>query len=514
MTVEPIGILIALAGLYAMAAGLGAGAYLLSACALLGAAAALILPALGGANIQPAHFALVFVAISVALRPRSLVACLSCLSYPGPGFWFTLFTLYSVLTAFFMPRIFHGSTIVYSLARNNDLHAILSAPLAPSTSNLTQSVYMLGSLAIFAIIGGFARLGGSAIVARALIVTAILCLCFAIADVVTYATNTSELLSIIRNANYRMLNDGEIQGFKRIVGSFTEAGAFGYAALALFSFTLMLGLEGFPSTSLAPITAALATALILCTSTTAYVASGVTALIVVAFCIARILRRRATPRHLAYVATCLLAVPLLVMVVMLIPAVWQSVSNLVHATLTTKLETQSGEERMRWNVQALNAFFDTSGMGAGLGSVRASSFLVALLANVGVPGAVLFLIFLASLVRSVLRREPGRSLDDMIGVSALLSCTAQITAASISAGAIDLGPLFAITAGLATAYAIGPMRRPSRAIGRTMRRLALPPSSLTSDFNQLAPAPLQRSGGAADARRARFASRDGAQGHV
>lgn len=512
MTIEPIGILVALAGLYAMAAGLGAGAYLLSACTLLGAAAALILPDLGGANIQPSHFALVFLACSVALRPKTLVACLSCLNYPGPGFWFTLFTLYSVLTAYFLPRIFHGSTIVYSLARNNDLHLILSTPLAPSTSNLTQAVYMLGSLAIFAIIGGFGRLGGSVIVARALIVTAILCLVFAIADMATYATNTTELLSIIRNANYRMLNDGEIQGFKRIVGSFTEAGAFGYAALALFSFTLMLGLEGFPSTLLAPITAALATALILCTSTTAYVASGITALIVVAFCIARILRRRATQRHLAYVAVCLLAVPLLVMVVMLIPAVWESISNLVHATLTTKLESRSGEERMRWNVQALDAFFDTSGMGAGLGSVRASSFIVALLANVGIPGAILFLIFLASLVRSVLRRKPGQSLDDMIGVSALLSCIAQITAASISAGAIDLGPLFAITAGLATAYALGPMRRRIRVAGNGIHRLALSSPPFGSHFQHPLPAP--RSGGAADARQTRFASPNGAQGHV
>lgn len=457
MIIEPIGILLVLAGIYTMAAGLSAGMYLLCICTLLGAAAALILPALGGANIQPSHFALVFLAAAVALRPGTLAASVSCLSYPGPGFWFTLFTLYSVLTAFFLPRIFAGTTIVYSLARNDDMHRILSTPLAPATSNLTQAVYMLGSLCCFAIVAGFGRLGGMTIVARALIAASAACIFFAIADLVTYATNTSDLLSIIRNANYRMLNDGDIEGFKRIVGSFPEAGAFGYAALALFTFVLMLSLEGFPARSLGLLTSALAIALVLCTSTTAYAASAVTALIVFVFCLARILRNTATPRHLVYVAVCLFALPLLVMTAMLIPGIWESISKLVHATVTTKLESQSGEERMRWNVQALNSFLETSGMGAGVGSIRASSFIVALLANIGIAGTVIFFIFLVSLVRSVLRRNTAPGAEQMIGMAAMLASIAQVTAASISAGAIDLGPLFAITAGLAASYALGPL---------------------------------------------------------
>jgi hypothetical protein len=416
----------------------------------------LILPALGGANIQPSHFALLFLAVAVALRPRMLSASLSSLNYPGPGFWFTLFVFYSVVATAFLPRMFAGGTIVYSLARGSDVHRILSTPLAPTSTNLTQSIYLLGSLCCFAIVTGFARVGGMAIVARAFVVSSAICVFFAVADLATYATNTTDLLAFIRNANYRMLSDGDIQGFKRIVGSFPEAGAYGYAALALFSFILVLGVEGFKAPFLWSITLLLGISLLLCTSTTAYAAGAIVALLVLVFCLIRVVRSTATSRHLAYIAGCLFALPLLVMTIMLIPSAAESISNLINATVTTKLESTSGEERLRWNSQALTSFFDTSGMGAGLGSIRTSSLIVALLANVGLPGTILFLVFLVSLVRSVLRRR-GNGIEQTVGLAAWFSCIAQVAAASISAGAVDLGPLFAITSGLSVAYALGPL---------------------------------------------------------
>src|SRR5262245_29928160 len=216
MSVEPIGILLALAGLYAVVAGVGVGIYLLSLCTILGAAAALVLPGLGGASIQPSHFMLGFLALAVLLWPPTLTAAVSSLRYPGPGFWFALFVLYSVLTALFLPRIFAGATLVYSLSRTDELHQIVSSPLAPTTSNVTQSVYLIGSLFSFAAVAGFSRLGGMRLVAQALIATSVVCIVFAIADLATYATGTAELLSFFRNANYRMLDSGHIEGFKRI----------------------------------------------------------------------------------------------------------------------------------------------------------------------------------------------------------------------------------------------------------------------------------------------------------
>lgn len=480
MSIEPIGILTAFLGIGSIVLGLNAGAYILCISALLGAAAAVLLPALGNASVQPFHFVLAFLIVGVALRPGIMTVCLRSLSYPGPGFWYAIFVLYSILTAMFLPRIFSGATVVYALARGNDIRGIVMNPLAPSTSNVTQAVYMLGSLCCFAISAGISRLGGFETFARALILTAGLCVFFAIADIATYMTGTAYLLDPIRNANYRMLDDGAIEGFKRIVGSYTEAGAFGYAALALFAFLLMLKLEGFHSRFLGWITAALAIALLLCTSTTAYVATGVTCLIVLGFCAYRVLQLRATSRHMIYVGTCVVILPLLIMAIMLIPAASDTVGNLIHATMTTKLDSQSGEERMRWNSQAMITFFDTGGLGAGLGSVRASSFVVALFANVGVLGAIIFFLFFLSLVRWTLSRRNATALEAAVGSAALLSCIAQFVASSITAGSVDLGPLFAIAAGLAAGYGLGPI--PIRSAETPFRKGQLPANSASLRF--------------------------------
>jgi hypothetical protein len=458
MKIELIGFLFTAAGLYALFNNTRSAVYILCFSILFGAAAALKLDSVGGASIQPFHFFLVFFVAIISLRPALLGASLSSLQYPGPGFWLLVFTLYGALTAVFLPRLFESATIVYSIARGGELHRIVSSALAPTSSNFTQSIYMLGNLVCFAFVTGIARMGGMALFARALIVTSIGCLVFAIADLVTYNTGTAELLSVIRNANYRMLNDGDIAGFKRIVGSFSEAGVFGYVTLALFAFVLVLILEGYPQRSLPLLAGALLIALLLCTSTTAYVASAATLLLVLGLCISRMLRRSASIRHMGFVGLCTAVIPMTVMMVLLIPQVTQSVSDLLSVVLANKLETQSGEERMRWNAQALISFIDTSGLGAGLGSIRASSFVVALLANVGIVGTMLFAVFMASLIKNHLKRRGASPMEKAIGLAALVSSFAQLFAASVSAGSIDLGPLFTLTSAIAAAYALGPYR--------------------------------------------------------
>lgn len=462
MKIELIGFLFAAAGAYAMFNYTRLAIYILCFSTLFGAAAALKLESVGGASIQPFHFMLVFIVAIVSLRPTLLTVSLSSLQYPGPGFWLLLFTAYGTLTAVFLPRLFESATVVYSIARGSELHRIVSSALAPTSSNFTQSIYMLGNLTCFAIVSAIARLGGMVLFAKALIVTAIGCLAFAVADFVTYKTGTADLLSVIRNANYRMLDDGDIAGFKRIVGSFSEAGVFGYVTLALFSFVVVLVLEGYPQRTLPLLAAALLVALLLCTSTTAYVASAATFLLLLILCLIRVVRRTASFRHLGFVSICIGLIPLAVMMVLLTPQIAQSIGDLLSVVLANKLETQSGEERMRWNAQALISFLDTSGLGAGLGSIRASSFVIALLANIGIVGALLFVVFMASLIKYHLRRRGASPMEKAVGLAALVSSISQLFAASISAGSVDLGPLFTLTTGLAAAYALGPYRPESR----------------------------------------------------
>jgi O-Antigen ligase len=451
MTVEPIGLICLLAGLFILWSGPKAGFYLLCPAMLLGAAAAIKLPAIGGASVQPAHILLGFVAIAVFQRSELRQASVKTLAFPNAGFWFCLFVFYGCVSAFFLPRIFANLTYVYSLARYGDEVGIQVLPLAPRASNITQAAYLAGNFICFVAAAAFAQRGGASVIARSIVVAAILCLIFAAADVLTNATNTQELMAFIRNANYRMLYEGEIGGLKRIVGSFPEAGAYSYAALGLYGFTLALWLDHYPLRHLGVICSLLLFTLLLSTSSTAYVSLLAFSLLVLAVCLSRSSTGSATPRQISFVGLTFLVLPILLLAAMLLSDLWSALSNLFDAALVTKLESPSGVERMLWNEQALVAFLDTVGWGAGVGSVRASSFIVALAAAVGLPGVFLFGAFLSRLWRAPATQIPLKVPDAIVMRAAGMACFAQFIAAMVSAGGTDLGLYFSMMAGVASA---------------------------------------------------------------
>jgi hypothetical protein len=477
MTLEPLGWFFLPLGVLTLWRGPSLGLFLLCPATLLGAAAAIKLPAVGGASIQPAHLLLGFLTISV-LRERSLwQVALRSLAFPNAGFWFALFVAYGCMSALFLPRIFAGLTYVFSLARFGDDVGIQLLPLAPRSSNITQAAYLIGNFVCFAVVAAYARMGGLSIIARSIVLTAVLCLVFAAADLLTYVTNTQYLLSFIRNANYRMLSDGEIGGLKRIVGSFSEAGAYSYAALALYAFVLALWLEAYPMKRLGLLCSLLLATILLSTSSTAYAAVLVFSLITLLGCLSRSAHSKATSRQMSYVGLTFLVLPIILMATMLLSSVWSTITALFDATIANKLGSQSGVERMLWNEQALVTFLDTSGMGAGVGSVRASSFIVALAASVGVPGVLLFAAFLFSLWRTASIHTNSSSLEPIVIRAGSAACLAQFIAATISAAGTDLGLFFSIVAGLASVPVA------SRTIGTAWRRGSAavprsPPSAL------------------------------------
>lgn len=453
MILEPIGVAIMIVGLLTFVYGIGFGLAILMSLLAVGSAAALNLTALGNSSIQPSHFLLLFIAGAAVLKPRILQAALVNLRYPGPGFWFASFVLYSIITGFFMPRIFVGETMVYSAARNAaGRTSIITVPLQPSTANITQTVYLLGSLGCFAVVSAYASLGRLHFLAKALCTAGLVCLLLAAVDMMTFWTGTGYLMDFLRNANYAIMSEAEIGGIKRIVGAFPEASSYGSCAISLFAFVLIMKIERFEFPLLGVITGGLALTVLLCTATTAYVASIVPIFCTFAFCVTCIVKRRATSRHISFLVFGFLIAPLILLGSMLIPAVWETMTTIVDQTLTNKLATDSGVERMAWNRAAIVSFFDTYSFGAGLGSVRGSSFVTALLSNVGIVGTLLFGCFMASLLRSVLSGG-GTRIERSIGLAALFAALTQASASVVSGTVVDLGLLFSTTAGLAAGYA-------------------------------------------------------------
>jgi len=119
----------------------------------------------------------------------------------------------------------------------------------------------------------------------------------------------------------------------------------------------------------------------------------------------------------------------------------------VDLLVLSKSTSSSAVERGSWNTYGLQNFLDTYGLGVGLGTARTSSFPVAVLSNVGVPGALFFLLFTLTAL------GPGRaSTRSFIADSQLAArngCLFLLVGSLVVGPTVDLGLLFFILAGLA-----------------------------------------------------------------
>ena len=134
-------------------------------------------------------------------------------------------------------------------------------------------------------------------------------------------------------------------------------------------------------------------ALLFATSTTAYV--GLVLYLTLLYC--ELLVRMMAGPVLPQVRLFIFVTPVLLATVLIVIALndtsWAYFQSLLDTFVFNKLNTASGEERSAWNSQALQSFMDTYGFGVGNGSARASSFLIATLAGLGVLGTITFLEF-------------------------------------------------------------------------------------------------------------------------
>jgi hypothetical protein len=444
MSVEYVGIFALLIGILCLYCEQSFIVYMFFCATLLGAAAAFVLTGLGGTNISPAHLLLCFLALRLLRTPEILRNSIRGFEFGRAGFWLLLTVIYGTVTAYVMPRIFAGQTLIFAVRAQSSM----SIPLAPAMSNLTQSVYLIGDLVCFFVVYGFACTpGGIRVLGKAALTCAAVNLVFAVLDIATYLTGTADLFTPIRNATYSMLNDSDIAGFKRIVGSFTEASSFGAMTLGYFAFTGKLWLLGvYPRISgLLAFFSLLA--LVFSTSTTAYV--GLSALLGVLYLetLARALRRPMTP----YMTLFLVGAPFIALVTVIAVALndvyWDYIKGLLDTMILNKMSTDSGVERSSWNRQAMQNFVDTFGFGVGNGSVRASSILFGVPASLGIVGTLFFGMFFAItfLGRST---QPGSDhLDDAYRQAAKHACVAWFIAGATSGAVIDLGlPFFAFAA--------------------------------------------------------------------
>jgi hypothetical protein len=427
--------------------------YLFIISTLFGAAAAIVLTSFGSANLPPAHLMLGAIVIKFALDKKWISLALDSLVFPREGFWLLFTVIYGTASAYLMPRLFQGATDVFAISRIDPSTSTVLFALGPVSGNVTQAIYLIGDFICFLIFYSFARDPRMVVVlCHAAIACAVANLAFAVIDLVTYWTGTADLLEFLRNASYRMLDDVEVMGLKRVVGSFSEASAYAFATLGLFAFTGKLWLRGIYSWLTGPVAGLSLIALLWSTSSTAY--GGLFLLMAVEYtaCVAQLVTGRSSRIAAAFVVLAPLALAAMVVIMMLQEDMWLFVQELANSSIFDKLASSSGMERGTWNRQALVNFFDTFGLGVGVGSTRASSLLLATLGSTGIVGSFTYGAFF---LRLMLNRSSGDT-DWFVSSTRAAAKSASLSyliAGSLSGSFLDVGLPFFIFAGIASGIA-------------------------------------------------------------
>lgn len=412
----------------------------LMVCCLFGGSAALLLPALGGANITPAVLYIPFLAV-FALAQGGTTGFFREIAYPSAGFWLLLLVIWCAVAAYFPPRIFAGDVLVSAVTRDTDSPVRSLIALRPVSGNFTQLGYAIGGFLVFVAVRALLRRDGGLerFVIAVLVLAGMNCLA-AIVNLAELYAHFPPLLQYARNANYVIFNGGEIGGVVRITGTFSEASAFSAFTLPLFAFTTTLWLRGIRPRLTSVLAAASLAFLLLSTSTTAY--AGLLAYVV---CIGTVLAWKGLThgvwlRYRAIVPATVVAVMMLCGLALFDSSAAKALVNFFDLTLFNKLQSASGMERSAWNYQAWLNFIQTYGLGVGLGSARASSYPLVLLSNIGMVGALLYVVFLMRL-----RPVTGVHADatrQAVSAAARQAVLAALFAAAVSASVFDIGMAF------------------------------------------------------------------------
>jgi hypothetical protein len=446
--IEPIGVLTVVVGFLCLRLGTNATFATFVVSALFGSAAALLI---GSANIQPPHLLLGFAAVAVLRERREAAAALNALSFPKPGFWLTCLVLYGVCAGVFVPHFLEGGAQIVPLgasARYADTGS--TVPLGPVSGNFTQAIYLIADLMCFAMTVAVASTeAGFAAIAAALLGYAIGNLLFALLDLLTFAGGVQFLLEFMRNAQYTLHNEEEISGLKRIVGSFPEASAFARATLGALGFTATLWLCGRRPFVTGALAAASLVLVVLSTSSSGLAGTPLILAILYATALARLGVDRSRP----FRSTALLCAPILAAIaavaVLLDDKTSAVLKEYFDMLIFDKSMTESGIERESWNIAARQNFFDSYGLGVGLGTARTSSFPLALLSNVGAPGTLFYLLFAATALG--LRRGAPLTFHSDVRLAARNGCLGLLAGDLFVAPTVEQGLLFYVLTGVASA---------------------------------------------------------------
>ncbi len=444
MQVSPIGALVCV-GLLLLGVILRAPSTVpLFASLVFGATAIINLPSLGGSSPLIYTFFIGITLLSVAAK-RSFFADVGLVfaRYPA-AFVICGLVAYAVVGAYLLPRLFEGETnALVTMRGSGGAGRVVEAPLAPTGGNITQSGYfVLSALMFFAVAILLLRRENVRKVRLGYIAWASAQAILGMIDWTAKMVGAGDVLAPIRTASYAMLTEVEHGGFARIAGGFSEASAFGGVTLACLAFTFA-DWKVTGSRRMLVLSATLLFLLVMSTSSTAYVAFVVVMAAVSVMVLRSLLVGRVAMSDIVLVVAAFVGILAIMALYLVNSQAFDPFIRLFDATVLSKASSESAVERSHWNEVSLQSALDTYFLGIGIGSSRASSWVIAVISQLGGLGTVLMLV----LVLQLWRRLPLPERRDDVEIVALhqgarAAALCSLVTGSIASGGADPGVMF------------------------------------------------------------------------
>ncbi len=408
-----------------------------------GSTALMTLSSLGGSSPLIYTFFAALLVTAVAARRTIWLDLGDVLGKIRPVWVLVFLMLYAVVGAWLFPRLFAGQTSAFVQSKTRS--GVIEASLGPVSANISQTGYfVLGGLAAISICVLLLHKDRIDQIRRGFFLWCFLHAGMGLLDLLSKLAGAGDVLRIIRTANYVMLTEHVEAGFSRIAGSYSEASAFGGVSLACLSFCYVYWRKT-KSRMAQGLSLVLLILIVLSTSSTAYVGLAVLCL-PVAFSVMRsLLSGRVATEEILIITVLSLGVCTVLAIVLYNEKMLDPVTHLIDTTLINKSSSASGQERTYWNVKSLQSFFDTSGLGIGIGSSRASSWPIAVISQLGLVGSLMMATLVAVVARGLGRLRPFVDSETDAVASSVRACAlAGIVAGSLASGTPDPGMVFFI----------------------------------------------------------------------
>ncbi|MBS0240401.1 MAG: hypothetical protein JSR89_18465 [Proteobacteria bacterium] len=397
-------------------------------------------------NSTPLLFTIfeIMLVVLIAVRPAALRSLVFVVKEHWSSWVVIALGVYVVGCAVFMPRLFAGRVAVPGVVGGYSADVLLQ----PVPGNFNQASYFaMGMLTFFALSVYLLNLHNLTFVRRGFFAFAGINAALGIFDLLGKVAGVSDILSPIRTAAYTMHTDSSVAGFWRIAGGHTEAAAFAGSALASAAFCLSYWRSTGSRLALW-LMLALGALLVLSTSSTAYGSIAILSVFLGAAIICSSVENGLRKRDAALVGIAAACAIIILFVAVINPSIFGSFFDLIYGSIFEKAGSSSGVERAYWNSRSLDAFVATYGLGIGIGSSRASSWVVAVLSQLGVVGFALITVLTIVLIRGMHGVGKGRSENEVTAIANAVraAAIASLVANSLIGGGADPGLIFIIAA--------------------------------------------------------------------